>query len=211
MSLLNITVNPNRQRAIVAADTLAGGVGDGATHVTKLFAVPHLNAVIGGCGCAYLLHSVFLAATMLQSVEECREAVPQLLATARETFSAMTRGVEVSPLMRRQLSETSIAIVGYSRGTISATVWNGFDDPAYAVHDIVGSYLNPAVSLADIGGHDPLSALEMESVARLQVSMYRGTREGAELGGRLLAAEVTELGITIREIADLERGIEERG
>jgi hypothetical protein len=203
MSLMNIGVSPNRTRAIMCADTRAAS-HEGPTEASKLWVLPHLHAVVGGVGLWLKVHMIANTAMMLQSVDALFDTMPAVMQQVDGQIEVMLPRGGRAPLSIEQQRTTVCAVIAWHNGQIRARVWNGFDDPAFAAHDIGNSYLNPAVSLADIGGRDPLSDAEMEVAARLQVSTYRGTREGIELGGRLLAAEVSERGITVRTVADLE-------
>lgn len=200
MSLLNIALSPGGQRAYLAVDTAAADAGGGKLHhVTKLFALPHLHAVMGGRGLFLTLLWVFGEATVAPTLEDLCESIPLGIDAARAAREKLL--LDAPSSVTDEEAATTIAVVAWSEGRIVARVWNGFEDSAHALYDVQSAYLAPNDgSLTGV----PLTPAEMEAVARKQVAMVRKDRPDYSIGGELILANIDERGISIRTLCNLD-------
>jgi hypothetical protein len=197
---MTIAVYPNGQRATVSVDTYAT-LDDKVFNMTKLFPVAHLHAVVLGCGLMSLLSVVSGYASASQSLDDLCNGIPGVVQHMREELA---KAPDVPPGVLEQAAETVVAVVAYAGDRVRARVWNGYADPAYAVHDVTTAYFAP--HSVELRGIVPLTLQEHERVAREQVARWRprAKERGMLLGGKLLYASVDEVGISVRELCDLE-------
>jgi hypothetical protein len=144
---------------------------------------------------------------MEASVEAVFEKMPRFIEDAlRWRADLVTANPGCStPEADAEEARTTIVAAAYSRtqGRILARVWNGYEDPKYAVVDIEPgrAYVQPTLD-----GVVPLTPQDMEAAARRQVAEYGelARANGSGLGGALILADVTERGINVRELCNLD-------
>ena len=202
MSLCNIALHPSGQRASVSVDTRATMDGRQFS-ASKLFAIPHLNALVCGTGLMSHLNIIAGAASVTQTLDELCSSVPGFMQIVRDEIA---KAPSVSPDIIEQAAKTVIAVVAYTGGRIVARVWNGYSNPNYAIHDIAPGKAYCAPFDDELRGVSPINPEEHERIARGQVARRceEAERKGMGIGGKLLYAEVSETGIRLREICDLD-------
>jgi hypothetical protein len=199
MSLLNLAISPDASRALVSSDTIAVAPDGRRYHVTKLLALPHLHAVLGGRGAYFVILHVMGTACGAQSIEEAYEVMPKALTVAKaQAYQA------ADPALREEIDNTTIALVATQRtGNVVARVWGGFNGAACPVWEVPpgNAYLGPYYEeLHDI---KPLTRQEHERVARIQVAAALKAKPDAPIGGRLIVARIDGLDIGLREVCQL--------
>ena len=210
MSILNILVR-STTRAEIFVDTFGRDVDlTNGRHLTKLFALPHLQAVIGGRGLAHTILSIGAVAAQAASLEALCDGIPGAMAWANAERRKLPEGA--SPALDEQEAGTSIALVAWDGSRVFCKLWNAYNsrDPAHSIVDLdktrSRSYFGP-------GGDDPSLTVDstsagdaqMIALARRQVAYVR-ERLGpdAPIGGRLIGATLDRGRISMRTLADLE-------
>ena len=200
MSIVNVAIW--RDRAIVAVDTQVSSPIDDdfpdlvtMGHASKMLPIVHSNTVLAVRGCPVFLLIAFNQLYEMTSdcgIDLIAMVLPSLLNAALEqgTFPA-------SVLAMPQ----EVWAVGWSRqsnqprGVVCRRPAGG----TFAMEE-VGEAIAPQLE----GGVPPMWHPEqMVDVARRQVAMQREQFPGTSIGGRLLRAEITAQGMTIRELCDL--------
>jgi hypothetical protein len=199
MSLLQVAVAPSRAWARVAVDTSVSGDD---REVSKVYALPHLNAVIAARGLHIVCCAAASAANTGLRLDELMEHMPKILEQQREQMAEILKKTGVAS--RWLETPPNVALIAWRPEGVVARVWNGYYDPQHAVYDVPagGSYASPCYSL-----DDPMHCLtpgQMENVARQQVEYARGLNDpDVVIGGSLLMATVDRAGTRIGRIAQL--------
>jgi hypothetical protein len=201
MSLLLATITS--ERALVAVDTAASEARSGASPAvratSKMFALPHANAIVAAVGNMHFGMSVLEHANLLPSFDGiCNALIGGLMdevsrhvdaVAARHRFEVREQQLAVfagwSPALQRMRG------MRLHRATLAA---------GFAVHEfdyVISPHFAPIPDLA------PPSVDAMVDIARIQVSEVRRTVPQCPIGGRLLLATLTRDAMTIRSVAEL--------
>lgn len=207
MSILNAFIYPDHAFVCVDTETVLPGGGP-RFETSKLFAVPHLNAVIGLRG-TVLLNSMLMAATVLfdGDFDGLSQSLPGLLNNAVERAIALGQCELVTP---ETVASAEVVAVGFSRAR-GRIVLNFFKSESLdvgfvAYTNITGTFSAPSVT-------DP--ELDIEHLRRLpggeglktlglaQVRMLREREPQAAAGGRLILAEIRQDGMKIGPVCEI--------
>lgn len=205
MSLLNIHVAP--ERAFVGVDTLAHR-GDGRPqHMSKLFALTHVGGVLavrGSVGFSLVLlpYLLYTPGDFDAIVAAAAKSGPVWEEASKR---ARAEGVE---LAGGPAGCAEFVLAGYSPRE-GRVVGKGFAKDSL-VRPFVpfevgaprpGFMTAPGIADCAIVPSDAASMLEL---ARLQVKAHRAAAPAIHVGGRLILAEVTRAGISIRDVGEIE-------
>ena len=215
MSLLNLYLAAHR--ALVGVDTAMGLHPDPEVrawaqtqdcsalpaHVSKLYPITHSGALIAGRGTIPFILDVVGCASMVESFDQLEDRMPALLRQVSEIDAAR---VEAAPLPEKvKHPKREILLVGWSEreGSMVATHYEcqaglgqAFDaQPVDLLQAPWDAEQGPAI--------EPRTDHDMLQLALAQVSHVRAKHPGAPIGGRLIVAEVTRAGVTIRHAGSL--------
>lgn len=200
MTIVNVAIR--HDRAIVAVDTQTIAKldddfpeFDSTRDVSKMIPLVHANTVFAVRGSLAWLPIAFgqmFTMALENGIDDVASVLPSLL-----------NAVSADPSIPAAVSEgpQEVWAVGWSkkRGCPRGIVCIRQPDATFEVHE-VGEAVAPELE-SDI---PPMWQPEqMAALARRQVAMQRERFPGAPIGGRLLQAEITATGMTIREVCDL--------
>lgn len=206
MSLVNAFVYPDH--AFVCVDTEAVLPDGTSAEVSKLFALPHVNAVVA-CRGTVLLNSILMAFVVAADgdFDGISKRLPNLLSEAFERAIALAPALSVAEEL---VGCAEVIIVGFSPA-MDRIVLHSFKRETLAGDFVttnnVGSYsIGPY--WADIGLNIDALRLKpngegLETLALAQVQLMRVREPAAAAGGRLILAEIRRGSMTIRTVCDL--------
>lgn len=215
MSLLNVYME--KDRALIGFDTLATvmpnapslgdafkQLADGKAHMSKVAFLAHANVAIAHRGDAMLANSIFGALQLsgLQGFDAMVEAMPQLLGQAY----AYVTGFRKQHYGMDDFPGAEIVLVGWSAALrrMEGVRWVRWpQDKGFAASPVGRALLLPDAEWAQTP-EPPDTAEKMEVIARDQVAYVRREHATLNCGGRLLLAELTRDGLSVRTVADLE-------
>lgn len=216
MSLLNVYVAAHR--ALVGVDTACGAIpGDPVAewmarsapgqslpaHVSKVFPIAHLGAVLAARGTHTFLMDVVGPAAACASVDELEDVLPKILEAADQAHANRCRHFGLPDQVTHAAQE--LLLVGWSarEGGMIATIYEREAGPSQAFTvDQVEAWAAPwETSYGQ--AIEPRTDHDMLQLARAQVSHSRRDHPGAPIGGRLIVAEVTREAIAIRQAGEL--------
>jgi len=200
VTLLNVTVREDV--GWMCMDTMTLGEKDrDLFQQSKMLPLVHVNAVFGCRGDLQFLWFLFPTCCLMRvtDFDELLNAWPECLAQATLGYFQQSgrTGFDVIG------SEQNVALLGWSNSRERPVCLTAVRTPGRNSFDVAEAIV-PFVA-PDPGHAVPCvpTLLAMESLAREQVSKVRHDFPGAPIGGRLLLAEVTRKGTSIRELATL--------
>lgn len=204
MSLLVVQVGAADDWACVAADTDSTRLdSDERSPASKLWPLPHLNAVLAFTGSAAMGFYVAGACGLGRSLAQVIEGMPT---TITQATAALNDALAKEGLTPTDELDGAIVLVAYDDDArhIVAKVWNGYKSTRDAV-DITATkrrrYFTPWS--AEIDKLDSWTPTDIERMARAQVAFIREKSPTCAGGGNLILARVSEAQMTIRKIARL--------
>ncbi|HKQ25449.1 MAG TPA: hypothetical protein VJT81_13490 [Burkholderiales bacterium] len=202
MSILNLFIGP--EKALLAVDT-EGLLPDGSkASVSKMYALPHIHAVMGFRGHTLLMNCVYNSFSLIKidSFDDFLEVIPK---SWPGTFKAACDVAKQIRLDRSLIASMELVVVGWSqkreclfgREFYQNTVAEGL-----VAKDIVDPYMAPWDE--SIASFRPFNVFEMERLARLQVQLLHEKAPGHPGGGRLIVCEMAPGAMLIRAACNLE-------
>lgn len=204
MSLLNAWISPTN--ALVAFDTKGLDLDGTFSEMSKAFYLPHSNVLVGGRGTVAFTRLVFHMLHLKNaSFDEAVDALPLVLSESTTTLTQLAKSAGVHDQV--DIGEQEILLVGWSKksGRIQAVrqtrrlITEDFESQpvtpwSCAPYD--QSWGEPPVA-------EPNTLDRMEKMAAWQVRCGAETFKGAPLGGRLMIADLTRDGISIKTQCNL--------
>ncbi len=208
MTILNVWCSPDR--AVVTVDTLGGGGhhGEEIFECSKMIALPHWNAVFAGRGTSTVLTAVVsifnsFTGTFDEAADRMHEMLPQVIEAVAAQMIA--QGAPVEKLHSGQ----DIVLVGPSVGEKRIVAMHHRLEPGateWVLRPIDPWRLMPPATLTADRPDDPPSDQELLDIAQLQTTWHNEAFPLMGTGGRLLKAEITAEGMSIRSIGVLRPG-----
>ena len=200
MSIVNTTVHPDRVLILTDSESLTQ---DGARRrVAKLFALPHIGAVMTGVGDATMLGAFWMRITLGPTPFESFDAVADVFGAAmreghRGALAAMqAKGAQPG----EDFVHFSMTIAGYSDRAGRMLAHSFAADADFEPQTIEeGTLAHPA----DPAWIDELYSPDLESMARLaarQLAWLKERQPGAAGGGPLIGATLTREQLVIRQL-----------
>lgn len=206
MSLLNIWLSP--ERALVGIDTQGVQPDGNKRPVSKCFYLAHSNLLIAGRGLPLFSRFVFdLCHFHSIDYDDAVENIEQILVRASEMLESAAAHEGVAEKV--DLVGQQVALIGWSdaRNAFFATMRTRFEAKGKFVETPIQPWVASPYDAAwgDPPECDMGTAIGMETMARWQVNKGRSAFSAdVALGGRLLLAELTVSGATIRTQCDLD-------
>lgn len=204
MSILNYQVRPDR--ILVGADTLIGG-GIEDRNATKLFAIPHAQLLLGGCGSMILLmQGAQTASIALGGLDQVATHLAIALEGIASNSVALARSQGHSDAQIPDLlGPQRFVLFGFSEKyqemtaieitrSAGSTKWLLEDDS-------LDSAIPWAESLGPVPDMDCESAFLM--AARRQVEYTRIAYPGRPIGGNLVFAQLTRDELVMKNLGEI--------
>ena len=200
MSIVQVFVTDDR--ALIGVDTEAQrlDLDIGFYEAPKLYALPHINAVLTGRG------SVFFMSTLFSIICNCKVDFEELKAKLKDlatiTFDQVTKNL------------TQYGVTDHSLFVAQSAVLVGWWPKLGGFHgvEVDQTNLNDGFQTLNVGqryikpGHfildqfpTPTAPEAMAKIAAAQVDLIRHQYPNAAAGGRFIVAELTREGMSIRE------------
>lgn len=200
MSLLNVVVR--EEVGWMCVDTTTLFVEDGIrSEQSKMLPLVHVNAVVGCRGDISFLSSLFHAFMDVpaKDFDGLAQSWPQHLEVAMRHYEKRANVENFDP----HALGSHVALLGWSnarRHPLGMVALRQDGRDSFDVGEIATPCFGP-----DPGHAVPVVAdlKAMHALAREQVSKVRREHPGEPIGGRLLLAEITREGTSIRELATL--------
>jgi hypothetical protein len=209
VTILNVWVSPDR--ALVGCDT---GLIENGRHVevNKMAAIPSMGAVVAVSGTRLFQHHVeWCVFDVRGGFDELLAAMPTLL---RHAWRTSAEAAGATPGMPALPEANSVLVVGFSarQGRVLGrwhhqwTAAQGFGDPLEIDEGAI-NMPGPSTGWPQIKLPAPTTVEEMIAYMRVQVKLTNETIRkeipDAYAGGRLIVAEITREGMTIRAVGEL--------
>ena len=196
MSLLNAWVEPSR--AVIATDTATHSQrGTSRSHMSKMLALPHLSAVVATIG------NTDMCAVFMYTLADIGCDFDGFLADADNLVNNSVRYYE-SKVGAGMRDAQAVAVIGWSRARNRAVGIYGEREKrgqALIVREIEGTLVCPGWPEYT---HRELSTdSAMLEAATSQVAHVTRVAPDCPIGGRLLVAEISARGITLRDTGSL--------
>lgn len=206
MSLLNVFVSPSR--VLISVDTHAFSPhGSGNYEISKLIPLAHANTIIAARGVNTFLLEAFARCFLLQRAD-CDRINAWLPDAIDEIWKRVAALAAQGGLAAEALGGCDLVVGGWSASLSAMSAVRYAREPnasSFVVVPIHSCMIAPKI---DWKCHDhdraPDSLALMQGIARSQVNHILATEPGQPIGGRLLVAEITRDGISIRNLGKLD-------
>lgn len=196
MSIINAFIGPDV--AVVGVDTDA--IGDDGKHFecSKLYALNHVNAVVGFRG--YMTTIAFSMPSLVSfsgSFDHLADKMPEIIKAAQKTSELSYAVANQAP--PGDIDGTQVVLVGYSQkhGRMIGHFYEILPGSRQLSHQVSTTNIL-APGLAEIPEIEA-DRKGMETLAKAQYDWIRQTQPGKSAGGRFFIAEVTKGRIDIQE------------
>jgi len=206
VTICNVVITESLAR--VAVDTLSMARDGTRKPINKMFPLPCWNAVFASCGVALFARN---AASVLQgqsgAFDEVLRRAPAIMDEAWRLTQKEARELAVQFVAPHP--EVNVAyLVGWSdelERVVGRCCWQR-DADGFKMRDIAGFEIRPYPNKDHVPEWAarfsalpyPDTAESMTRLARMQAAFIRDVLPGQEPGGRLIVAEITREGMTVR-------------
>jgi len=206
MSIVNVWVWP--ERAIVVADTEGRCPLFGVIEVSKMVPLVHANAILAVRGNGGPLGLLYGGLSRVPcNFDELVTMIPEVAPANVAHHEKQARDIGLTEAEMAEVRATDqIILVGWSEAARRMQGWR-FDrwgaETKFQTFPINPWFVAPAADF-DLSLPVPQSRDDLTRIARRQTTWHRQNLPGKAIGGRILSAEITQRGMTISELCEID-------